>query len=153
MFRSEVLRAVQFSHFDTSLTPRSTPNVLIIDAEIIRAGPYLGLSFWTVVGWRRQVKTGPTASISVACTRLNSTPKRAVCRGCHLTAPTNHRPKTRKSASPMTPCPYYFRSGRDIAVKRYKRPYQWNDVQNGANPPVYRPRMGYSYAFRKIYEL
>jgi len=53
MFRSEVLRAVQFSHFDTSLTPRSTPNVLIIDAEIIRAAPYLGLSFWTVVGWRR----------------------------------------------------------------------------------------------------
>ena len=84
MFRSEVLRAVQFSHFDTSLTPRSTPNVLIIDAEIISSGPYAGLSFSGVVGWRRQVKTGPTASISVACTRLDSTLKRAGCRGCRL---------------------------------------------------------------------
>ena len=43
MFRSEVLRAVQFSHFDTSLTPRSTPNVLIIDAEIISSGHACGV--------------------------------------------------------------------------------------------------------------
>ena len=40
-----------------------------------------------------------------------------------------------------------------FAVKRYKRPYQWNNVQTDANPLVYRPRMGYSYVFRKIYEL
>ena len=40
-----------------------------------------------------------------------------------------------------------------FAVKRYKRPYLWNNVQTDANPPVYRPRMGYSYAFQKIYEL
>ena len=53
MFRSEVLRAVQFSHFDTSLTPRSTPNVLIIDAEIISSGPPSGMliSVFLDGGW------------------------------------------------------------------------------------------------------
>ena len=78
----------------------STLNVSTFVAELISTACYLGFAKNGVVGGTRQVKTGATASISVAFQHFNSAPNRGACPGCHLTSPTSHPVKTLKTATP-----------------------------------------------------